>query len=433
MSGEGRAATTGGPLPALCRDCLTRFEAAAPRQRCPACGSPRTLAHAELGALAIAHVDCDAFYAAVEKRDDPSLADRPVIVGGGRRGVVATCCYVARIRGVRSAMPMFKALALCPDAVVIRPRMGVYAEVSRAIRTLMEALTPLVEPLSLDEAFLDLSGSERLHGAPPAVTLARLQARIAAETGVTVSIGLSHNKFLAKLASELDKPRGFSVIGRAETDAFLARRPVSAIWGVGRALAASLAADGIDTVADLRRFDRAALIARHGAMGARLHDLARGVDARAVSPDRAPKSVSAETTFDDDVADAARLEAALWALAVRVADRLKAKGLAGRTATLKLKRADFRLLTRRAALPEPVQLADALFRAARPLLARDLGAGPFRLIGVGLGDLATAGPDPAGDLLDPAAGRRARAERATDAIRARFGPGAIRKGRGLGL
>ncbi|MFN3614584.1 MAG: DNA polymerase IV, partial [Rubrimonas sp.] len=289
--------------PSLCRDCLARFETANDRPRCPVCVGPRVIAHPELWSLAVAHVDCDAFYAAVEKRDDPSLRDRPVIVGGGRRGVVSTCCYIARIKGVRSAMPMFKALALCPEAVVIKPRMSVYAEASRAIRALMLGLTPLVEPLSLDEAFLDLSGTERLHGAPPAVMLARLQARVAAEVGVTVTVGLSHNKFLAKIASELDKPRGFSVVGRAETEAFLGPRPVTAIWGVGREMAARLREHGVERIEQLRAHDKAALTARFGAMGARLHDLARGIDMRPVSPRHDARSVSAETTFDDDIAD----------------------------------------------------------------------------------------------------------------------------------
>jgi DNA polymerase-4 len=422
---------------AICRDCLTRFDAArvdaarsGARGRCPACGSPRIVVHPELDALAIAHVDCDAFYAAVEKRDDPALADRPVIVGGGRRGVVATCCYVARIRGVKSAMPMFKALARCPDAVVVKPRMEVYAAVSRRIRALFEALTPLVEPLSLDEAFLDLSGTERLHGAPPADVLARLQARIEREVGVTVSVGLSWNKFLAKLASERDKPRGFAVVGRAETEDFLAAKPVSAIWGVGAATRAALAAEGIDTIADLRRADPARLLARHGATGARLHALAWGRDDRAVTPDRAAKSLSAETTFETDEADAEALAAHLWRLTVKVSDRLKARGLAGRVVTLKLKRADFRLLTRRASLAAPSDLSDALFRAAEPLLRRELAAGPFRLIGLGASALGEGGAAPA-DLFDPAAAARAKAERAADSIRARFGPESIVKGRGL--
>jgi len=435
QDGERAMADSTPRRAALCRDCYARFTAG-PRPRCPACGSPRVLAHAEIDSLGVAHVDCDAFYASVEKRDDPSLADRAVIVGGGRRGVVATCCYIARIRGVRSAMPMGAALRLCPEAVVIRPRMAAYVDASRQIRALMQALTPLVEPLSLDEAFLDLTGADRLHGAPPAVTLARLQARIAREVGVTVTVGLSHNKFLAKIASELDKPRGFSLIGRAETADFLSPRPVVAIWGVGAAMARALAAQGIDRIGDLRRFDKAQLVARFGAMGARLHDLAWGRDDRRVTPERESKSVSAETTFDDDIAAPDRLSAHLWRLCDKVAGRMKAQGLQGRVATLKLRRADFRTLTRRQTLSAPTQLADALFAATAPMLAREMAAAPFRLIGVGLSGLSAAaqgdaGCDSGGDLLDPHAAARARAERAVDAIRGRFGADAIAKGRGI--
>lgn len=415
-------------VPALCRDCFRRFDGPG---RCPACGSPRTVAHAELTALTLAHVDCDAFYAAVEKRDDPSLRDRPVIVGGGRRGVVATCCYIARIRGVRSAMPMFKALAACPDAVVIKPRMAAYAEVSRQIRARMEALTPLVEPLSLDEAFLDLSGTERLHGAPPALVLARLQAGIERDIGVTVSVGLSHNKFLAKLASERDKPRGFAVIGRAETEAVLARLPVRALWGVGRSLAQALAAEGIDTVADLRRAGAERLIRLHGATGQRLHALAWGRDDRSVSAERAAKSLSAETTFEEDIAAETALQARLWPLCVKVSDRLKAKGLEARGVVLKLRRADFRLLTRSQRLGTPTALAETLYRAATPMLGASIGEGPFRLIGVGASPVGPGDGGGTTDLLADGSRRIAEVERATDSIRARFGDGAIRKGRGL--
>ena len=414
-------------MTAICRDCL---EEAPDGRRCRACRSPRLLRHPELTSLGIAHVDADAFYAAIEKRDDPALADRPVIVGGGRRGVVATACYVARIRGVRSAMPMFKALALCPDAVVLKPRMEVYAAVSRRIRALFEALTPLVEPLSLDEAFLDLRGLERLHREPPARMLARLQRRIETEIGVTVSIGLSHNKHLAKMASELDKPRGFSVIGRAETEDFLAGKPVGAIWGVGPSLAASLAAEGVRTIADLRAQEKPALIARHGALGGRLHDLAWGRDTRPVAPDRDPKSLSSETTFDLDVSEPETLRAHLWRLSVKVSDRLKARDLAGRVVTLKLKRRDFRMMTRRRTLSAPTQLADVIYREGATLLDAEQAAAPFRLIGVGLAALGPHAAD-APDLLDPDAARRARAERAADEIRRRFGAGAIAKGRGF--
>lgn len=416
-------------MTSLCRDCLKVFDAAA---RCPACRSPRVLSHPELAELAIAHMDCDAFYASVEKRDNPALADLPVIVGGGTRGVVSTCCYIARIRGVRSAMPMFQALKLCPDATVIRPRMAVYAETSRAIRAMMEALTPAIEPLSLDEAFLDLGGTRRLHGAPPVVLLARLMNRMEAELGLSASIGLSHNKFLAKIASDLDKPRGFSVIGRAETEAFLRPRPVRIIWGVGQSAQAALEAAGIRTISDLLRWERDDLAARFGQMGLRLWHLARGQDHRAVTRDARVKTISRETTFFEDTADPEVLDGHLWRLAEQVADRAKARALAGRTVTLKLKRKDFQLLSRRQTLPAPTQLADRIYRAARDLFAGVGPRGAFRLIGVGISDLVPeAEAETTGDLLDPDAGKRAAAERATDDIRARFGQDAIIKGRAL--
>jgi DNA polymerase IV len=416
-------------MPALCRDCLTTFDAGA---RCPACRSPRVLSHPELFDLSIAHMDCDAFYASVEKRDDPALTDKPVIIGGGRRGVVSTACYIARIRGVRSAMPMFQALKLCPDAVVIRPRGAHYAAVSRQIRALMEELTPAVEPLSLDEAFLDMTGTARLHGAPPAVMLARLLKRMETELGLSGSIGLSHNKFLAKVASDLDKPRGFSVIGVAETAEFLRDRPVSLIWGVGGATRSSLERAGIRTFADLLRWDKPDLHARFGSMGDRLWHLARGQDDRRISAHHPVKSISNETTFFEDTADPELLDGHLWRLAEKVADRAKAKDIAGRVVTLKLKRADFRSLTRRVSLPDPTQSADRIYRTARALFDAALHEAPFRLIGVGISDLASAeGADRSGDLLDPDAGKRLAAERATDAIRARFGEGAILKGRAI--
>jgi DNA polymerase-4 len=416
-------------MPALCRDCLTTFDAGT---RCPACRSPRVLSHPELDRLSIAHMDCDAFYASVEKRDNPELRDKAVIVGGGQRGVVSTCCYLARIKGVRSAMPMFQALKLCPEAVVVKPRMRAYAEASRAIRAMMEELTPTIEPLSLDEAFLDLTGTTRLHGAPPAVMLARLTKRMEQELGLTGSVGLSHNKFLAKIASDLDKPRGFSVIGRAETQTFLAGRPVRIIWGVGTATQAALEKAGIRTIADLLRWDRQDLSARFGQMGERLWHLARGEDRRRVSRDAPLKSISKETTFFEDTSDADILDGHIWRLAEQVADRAKAKALSGRTVTLKLKRGDFQLVSRRHALPEPTQLTDRIYRAARELYDHAGVKGPYRLIGVGISDLAPeAEADLSGDLLDPQAVQRAKAERAADAIRARFGHEAIIKGRSL--
>ncbi len=419
-------------MSAFCRDCLAPAEAAAAGDRCARCGSPRLLDHPELAELTLAHIDCDAFYAAIEKRDDPTLENRPVIIGGGRRGVVSTACYVARMNGVRSAMPMFKALRLCPDAVVIRPEMRKYQAVSRAVRALMAQVTPMVEPLSIDEAFLDLAGTGRLHGLSAARTLAALADRVEREIGITVSIGLSYNKFLAKLASDLDKPRGFAVIGRAEAVEFLAPRAVGDIWGVGRALQRRLGADGIDRIGQLRRFDESELVARYGAIGRRLAAFSRGRDPRQVTPHAPAKSISAETTFDTDLAGAEQLLARLWPLCEKVSERLKRNGLAGRTITLKLKTARFASRTRSLGLAHPTQLAEVLYREAVPLVAKETDGTEFRLIGIGLsalGDAADADPP---DLLDPRGGRMKQVERAIDTVRARFGGDAIGKGRGIG-
>jgi len=413
----------------LCRACLTGPARAAANGRCPHCGSRRLIAHPELDQLNIAHIDCDAFYANIEKRDRPDLRDRPVIVGGGRRGVVSAACYVARIYGVRSAMPMFKALEACPDAVVIPPDMAKYRAVGLRIREMMRGVTPLVEPLSIDEAFLDLTGTEALHGGPPARTLADLARRIEAELALTVSIGLSYNKFLAKIASDLDKPRGFAVIGRAEARDFLAPRPVSIIWGVGKALERRLARDGIHKVGDLRRFEEARLTARYGAVGRRLHRFAQGEDERRVDPDSPTKSLSAETTFEHDLSALEPLLDELRPLCETVARRLKRAGLAGRGVTLKLKTADFRLLTRSRRLADPTCLAETLYRAAAALLAKEADGRRFRLIGVGAHDLVDAAQADPPDLLDPARLRQSRVERAIDQVRAKLGERAIRRGR----
>ena len=388
--------------------------------------------HDELWDLSIAHMDCDAFYASVEKRDNPELRDKPVIIGGGKRGVVSTACYIARIRGVRSAMPMFQALKLCPDAVVVRPRMEAYAEASRAVRALMDELTPQIEPLSLDEAFLDLTGTARLHGAPPAIMLARLAKRMKEELGLSGSIGLSHNKFLAKVASDLDKPRGFSVIGRAETVNFLKPKPVRLIWGIGPATQASLDKAGIHTIGDLHRWEKDQLTERFGQTGERLFHLARGEDFRHISPNAPVKSISKETTFFEDTSDPDVLDGHLWRLSEQVSARAKAKDKAGRVVTLKLKTKAFKTITKRQSLHQPTQMADTIYRVARSLYDATGHTGPFRLIGVGISELTAArDADREGDLLDPDAGRRANAERATDKIRAKFGDDAIKKGRAL--
>jgi DNA polymerase-4 len=413
----------------MCRDCVGEVEPGL--RRCPRCRSPRLFHHPELERLAIAHLDCDAFYAAIEKRDDPALRDKPVIIGGGRRGVVATACYVARISGVRSAMPMFKALKLCPEATVIAPDMSKYARVGRAVRELMLALTPAVEPLSIDEAFLDLSGTARLHGTSPARALAALALTVEKEIGITVSIGLSHNKFLAKLASDLDKPRGFAAIGRAETQAFLAARPVGAIYGVGQVMQRELARAGITRIAELQQIEKSELTRRFGTLGARLYHLARGEDLRSVSSDEDAKSISAETTFDRDIANPEELARVLWRLAERVSRRAKAEKVAGQTVTLKLKTRDFRLRTRSRSLADATQLAHRMFDAALPLLEREADGTLFRLIGIGISALVPAELDPAHDTLDLKLRTKAKAELAMDRLRARFGPGIVGTGRGF--
>ena len=410
----------------FCRDCLVDAPEAA--ARCPACSSPRLARHAELDTLTIAHVDCDAFYATIEKRDDPSLIDKPVIVGGGKRGVVAACCYVARTYGIRSAMPMFEALRRCPAAVVIRPNMAKYVKAGREVRRAMLALTPLVEPLSIDEAFLDLTGTERLHGMSAAKALARFAGQVERDVGITVSIGLSANKFLAKIASDMDKPRGFAVLGQVEAAAFLAPKPVGFIYGVGAVSAAKLASDGFRSIADLQRAEERDLIRRYGEEGGRLWRLARGIDGRDVSPERDTKSISAETTFERDIGEFRPLEQHLWDLTERVSARLKANALAGSTVTLKLKSADFKTRTRARSLGHPTQLAARIFAAGRDLLGKEVGATRFRLIGIGVSHLEDATGDDRADLIDR---RAAEAEHAVDRLRAKFGKDAVVKGLAL--
>lgn len=410
----------------FCRDCLTAQTAN--QRRCGDCGSPRLVRHGELYDLSLAHIDCDAFYASVEKRDNPELANKPVIVGGGRRGVVSTCCYIARINGVRSAMPMFKALKACPDAVVVKPRMSVYSQVGKQVREMMRALTPSVEPLSIDEAFLDLSGTARLHGAPPAITLARFAQTVEREVGISVSIGLAANKFLAKVASDFEKPRGFSVIGAGEAYHFLAGQPVSLIWGVGKAMQARLHADNIHLISDLQKADENDLIRRYGTMGQRLSRLSRGQDFRKVESRSAAKSVSSETTFNNDMSTPDQLIPVLRRQAERVATRLKDKHIAGQTVVLKLKTADFKSRTRNTTLPDPTQLADRMFSVGRTMLEREMDGTRFRLLGIGVSDLQSDETADPGDLVDEGAGKRAAVERAMDKVRGKFGGDAVELG-----
>jgi DNA polymerase-4 len=382
----------------LCRDCA--HWDARDLARCPACASARLLKHAELADLAIAHIDCDAFYASVEKRDNPSLRDRPVIVGhAGGRGVVLTACYLARKFGPRSAMPMFRALELCPHAEVVRPDMAKYKGVSLQIRELFLQATPLVEPLSLDEAYLDLSPEARRFDRPAALLLARLARTIEQRVGVTVSVGLSYNKFLAKLGSGQDKPRGFTIIGQAEARKFLAALPVEAIHGVGAATARHMVDAGLTTIADLQALPEEALVTRFGKFGRRLARLVQGEDPRRVMPDRATKSVSTENTFARDLRGYEALLVELAELAEQLGQRLERSGLAGRTIVLKLKTGDFRSLTRQTRLAHPTRRAAVILEQGARLLKREADGRAFRLIGIGIADVADASEADPPDLF----------------------------------
>jgi DNA polymerase-4 len=381
-------------MPTICRDCCEMSEEEP--QLCEHCGSLRLKHHDELATLDIAHIDCDAFYASVEKRDRPEIRGQPLIVGHpGGRGVVTTACYIARRFGVRSAMPMFKALEACPQAVVIAPDMAKYKAVSDQIRAIFLAATPIIEPVSLDEAYLNLSEPHRHEGPTAACALARISQRIEREVRITVSIGLAPNKFLAKLASELDKPRGYSIIGRAGARAFLAPLPVAKIHGVGPATAERMQAEGLCTIADLQALSPRQIEARFGSFGRRLSMFVQGDDDRRVMPSRKAKSVSAETTFRRDTGVVEDLLAAARPLCQRVAGHLARKHVAGRTLVVKLKTADFQLLTRHRRLPHATQRADLIEEAAEALIRLEADGRPFRLVGVGVTDLATA------DAADP--------------------------------
>jgi DNA polymerase-4 len=374
---------------ALCRDCCEMVDV--PDSACTGCGGARLVAHAEIESLGIAHIDCDAFYASVEKRDRPELKTVPLIVGHpGGRGVVTTACYIARTFGCRSAMPMFQALELCPHATVIAPDMAKYKRVSADIRTIFGAATSIIEPVSLDEAYLDLTDDYRTEAPPAAEALAIIAARVEAEVGITVSIGLSGNKFLAKLASELQKPRGFSVIGQAEARSFLAPLSVRKIHGVGAVTARRMEESGLKTIADLQALPEQALVARFGKFGQRLAHFAHGEDDRRVTPDRPTKSISAETTFREDTGSAEQLREIASGLSERVASQLTRKGLAGRSVVLKLKTSDFRILTRTRSLAHPTQRADAIFESIAAMIDKEADGRTYRLIGVGIGDVGEA-------------------------------------------
>jgi DNA polymerase IV len=407
----------------FCRDCLHDLDIVA--RRCGECGSPRLVRHPALPSLTFAHIDCDAFYATVEKRDNPELADKPVIIGGGKRGVVSAACYISRTFGVRSAMPMFKALALCPSAIVIPPDMAKYVRVGREVRRAMQALTPLVEPLSIDEAFLDLGGTQRVHGMIPAKVLARFAREVERDIGITVSVGLSCNKFLAKIASDMDKPRGFAPLDQDEARTMLKDKPVGFIFGVGPATQERLIQRGFRTIADLQRADEGELMKQFGPEGRRLWRLARGIDDRRVVPDRGAKTISNETTFENDIRDFTTLEKTLWRLSEKVSSRLKGSELAGSTITLKLKTADFRQRTRSQSIHAPTQLAAKIFAVSREMLAREIDGTAFRLMGTGVSALRPGSQAHDTDMLDR---RSADAERAIDDLRKKFGQAAVIRG-----
>jgi DNA polymerase IV len=384
----------------------------------------------------ILHVDMDAFFASVEVRDDPSLRGKPVLVGGaGRRGVVAAASYESRKYGCRSAQPMAHALRLCPHAVVVPPRHAAYAEVSREVFTIFERFTPLVEGLSIDEAFLDLGGTERLWGSPRAAAES-IRAAVRAETGLTCSVGIASVKFLAKIASGTNKPDGLTEIARGAELEFLTPLPISALWGVGPRTQEKLERRGIHTVGDLRRLGEAALVADFGAHGQHLHRLSCGVDERTVIPDRAAKSISSEDTYAEDLVGAPALRRQLLAQATRVADRLVAEQLRARCVHIKIRDSAFVTETRQCTLPRATDAYRDLYDAACRLLeAVEVEGRSFRLTGVGVADFSSSDPSVHGpavqlDLLAPAApqqqqSRNAALQAVLSAVRERHGDQAL--------
>ena len=416
-------------ITSICRECLSTFDSKV--LYCANCESLNLISHKEIEKLDIAHVDCDAFYASIEKRDNPKLKNSAVIIGGGKRGVVATACYLARIKGVRSAMPMYKALKLCPSAIIIKPNMSKYRDASRKIQNLMNQLTPLTEPISLDEAFLDLSGTKKLHKKIPAVLLAELSKKINQEVGISVSIGLSYNKFLAKICSDLDKPKGFSLLGRGDSKKFLSSQPVEILWGVGKILKRKLNDDGIKTISQIEDLGIKEVINRYGSIGSHIYSLSQGKDLRRVVPQRQIKSISHETTFENDISDKEVLEKKLWSLCEKVSKRSKEKGLGGQTITLKLKTKEFKLISRSCTIDEPTQIGELIFQNSKTLLDREDEKIKYRLIGVGISNLKDSELCDLYDLINISKTKNAKIEYAIDDIRNKFGKDLIKKGRSI--
>ena len=413
----------------LCRDCFSTFNN---DLRCNKCNSPRVVSHQEIFALKIAHIDCDAFYASIEKNENPSIKNLPVIVGGGNRGVVTTCCYIARINGVKSAMPMFQAKKLCPNAVIIAPRLNHYKKISRHIKEKLISLSPAIEFVSLDEAYIDLTGTELLHGQPAAIMLARIANDIEAVFGITISIGLSYNKFLSKIGSELEKPRGFSVIGKSDTEDVLKEKSVSKIIGVGKKTRAILESKGIRVISDVLRYDRAYLKESLGSFGETLWFLAQGIDDRKVTPNKPTKSISSERTFQKDETDFIIIKSYLWELIEKVSWRLKSEGLLTKRLSLKLKSKTFKLIQRSRTLSEPTNFAESIFQDSVGLLEENISKGPFRLIGINLTNFSYSKTNNLQDhLFQNENNPLLSAEEAMDQIRVKFGVRSIIKGRSL--
>jgi DNA polymerase-4 len=381
----------------------------------------------------ILHLDLDAFYASVEQLDDPSLRGRPVIVGGpSRRGVVCAASYEARRFGVRSAMPTARARRLCPDGVFLPPRFDRYSALSERVFGVYRRYTPLVEPLSLDEAFLDVTRSRALHGGGEEIARA-IKASVRGECGLAVSAGVADVKLAAKIATDLGKPDGLVVVPPGGTAGFLAPLPVSRLWGVGKVTEEALRRIGVATIGDLARTPEVALASAIGATHAKgLRALAQGDDPRDVVSDEAAKSIGAEETFGDDLVGEAALLPELLAQAARVGRRLRAAGLAGHVVTLKVKYSDFSVVTRRVTLERPTDGDRAVFETARGLLARVDLAPPIRLTGISVSGFAADGERGQLDLFgDPAAApapeddRRRALDAAVDALSERFGTGAV--------
>ncbi len=376
----------------------------------------------------VLHVDMDAFYASVEVRRDPDLRGRPVLVGGlGKRSVVCAASYEARGFGVHSAMPMSRARRLCPAAVVIPPDFAAYSAASKAVMAVFREVTPLVEPLSLDEAFLDVAGAVRRMGRPASIGT-WIRATVAAEQQLTCSVGVASTKFVAKLASARCKPDGLLVVPRDGVLDFLHPLPVAALWGVGERTEEVLTRHGLHTVGDLARTDLSTLTAALGAsLGAHLHALAWGRDDRAVVPHEAEKSCGAEETFAEDLSDPAAIHRELLRLAERTASRLRQGGQVGRTIAIKVRFADFTTITRSRTLPVATDVSQEVYAAARDLYdALGLGWTPLRLVGVRVEGLVRVGDAPLQLAFDTQGGGRRDAELAVDRAARRFGDGAVR-------